>query len=377
MSNINQLIATANNYQPPAMLDPGYRQEMQTRGMQNELAKQQLATFPEQQKLEQEKMRVSKMWLDLREEAMKLGPDIDMDYDFGGTTLNLKGKRDDIAKVLETYAKHPDQVDANAIKWAGVQHGVSITGKKAEAPIMGDPAWIKAKEEEARINAKYRAPEKPEKLTFDERGFQDWSKKAENVGKGVDDYLLWKKTTETKGEKKDYKIENQLRDEYNTGAKPFIVVRDSYSRIMASAKNPSAAGDLSMIYNYMKMLDPGSTVREGEFATAAATGSYGDRIKEFVNKVLTGQRLSAEVRQDFLTRSSSIFKEQQNSHSKFKSEYERLAKSHGVSPSDVIVDYNTISPEQANDPYEVGAVYEDAKGSRKKYAGNGKWDEAQ
>ena len=36
---------------------------------------------------------------------------------------------------------------------------------------------------------------------------------------------------------------------------------------------PDAAGDMALIFSYMKMLDPNSTVREGEYATAQDAGS--------------------------------------------------------------------------------------------------------
>jgi hypothetical protein len=63
-------------------------------------------------------------------------------------------------------------------------------------------------------------------------------------------------------------VENKLRDDFLKGSKVFVDTKDAYTRIQDSASDPSAAGDLALIFNYMKMLDPGSTVREGEFATA-------------------------------------------------------------------------------------------------------------
>ena len=163
-----------------------------------------------------------------------------------------------------------------------------------------------------------------------------------------------------------------LRQEFINQSKTFVEVRDSYNRIKASSKTPSPAGDLAMIFNYMKMLDPGSVVRESEFATAAQTGAYGERIKAAVQKVVSGERLSDAMRNDFKGRADMLYDEQGKSHEKLKSEYDRLAKESGVESSQVIIDYLTGE-------FTPGEVYQGQDGSFRKYAGkdpqgNHKWE---
>jgi len=62
----------------------------------------------------------------------------------------------------------------------------------------------------------------------------------------------------------------------------------------------SAADDLSMVFNFMKTLDPQSVVRDSEFKTAADAKAWVDKNEDLANqpvvkaifaKVLTGQRL--------------------------------------------------------------------------------------
>ena len=57
----------------------------------------------------------------------------------------------------------------------------------------------------------------------------------------------------------------------------------------------------------MKVLDPGSTVREGEFANAQNSGSVPQRIRAIYNSVVEGTRLTETQRQDFLTRAGDLF----------------------------------------------------------------------
>ncbi len=80
----------------------------------------------------------------------------------------------------------------------------------------------------------------------------------------------------------------------------------SYNTISSAAENPSAAGDLSLIFQYMKVLDPGSTVREGEFANAQNAAGVPDRIRNLFNNWSKGQRLDENQRQDFITQAKKI-----------------------------------------------------------------------
>jgi hypothetical protein len=61
----------------------------------------------------------------------------------------------------------------------------------------------------------------------------------------------------------------------------------------------SGAGDIALVTSFMKMLDPGSVVRETEFATAANAGGLLARLTGLAKKVEDGQFLSAQQRADF------------------------------------------------------------------------------
>ena len=135
-----------------------------------------------------------------------------------------------------------------------------------------------------------------------------------------------------------FKDEQGLRKEFLDITKPFRTVRDSFARVQASSKEPSAAGDLALIFNYMKMLDPGSVVRESEFAQAAATGAWGERFKAAGLRMLEGERLSPVMRKDFVSRAGSLMKRQKAQFGRNREEYTRLAKEYEIPPSRVIVE---------------------------------------
>lgn len=104
---------------------------------------------------------------------------------------------------------------------------------------------------------------------------------------------------------------NTLRTTADKFSKEFRTVEDAFARIKAVADNPSGAGDLALIFNFMKMLDPGSTVRESEFATAQNAAGVPELIRNRWNRVFNGERLGVETRKDFLNQTTSLFNAQQ------------------------------------------------------------------
>lgn len=134
--------------------------------------------------------------------------------------------------------------------------------------------------------------------------------------------------------------EKDLRKEFATGSKTFIDVRDGFKRVQAAAKNPSAAGDLALVFNYMKVLDPGSTVREGEFATAAASGSFGERVKAAGAMIMSGERLSDAQRVDFEGRAQKLYEAQLGSYKEHEDTYRGLAERNGLNVDNVVRDYS-------------------------------------
>ena len=149
--------------------------------------------------------------------------------------------------------------------------------------------------------------------------------------------------------------ERGMRADFTKLSGTFIDSRDSYARVVASAQDPSAAGDLAMIFNYMKVLDPGSTVREGEFATAARAGDFGDRIQVAAQTIFSGKKLSNVQRMDFLKRAGMLFQKQLQKQTQLELTYQQLAKAKKIDPGIIVLDYvneyrSMLQPAEAPGP---------------------------
>lgn len=132
--------------------------------------------------------------------------------------------------------------------------------------------------------------------------------------------------------------ETTLRNNYQDQSKSFGPVQDAYGRITSVPE--SAAGDLSLIYSYVKMLDPGSVVRESEFATAETARPllerYGisyDAVKSFYE----GKRLTPGARQDFVSSATSLYDAAVEQQAARDEEYRNIATRNNLNPDNIIL----------------------------------------
>lgn len=130
--------------------------------------------------------------------------------------------------------------------------------------------------------------------------------------------------------------ESKFRKEYSDQTKGYQEVKSAYGRVLAS--DDSAVGDLSLIFGYMKMLDPGSVVREGEFATAQNAAGVPERIVNIYNKIISGERLNDSQRKAFKGQAERLFKQAGQQESEVRRGLERIAKGYGLNTANIFLE---------------------------------------
>jgi len=136
--------------------------------------------------------------------------------------------------------------------------------------------------------------------------------------------------------------EGKFRKEYSDQTKGYQEVKSAYGRVLASEDN--AVGDLSLIFGYMKMLDPGSVVREGEFATAQNAAGVPERIQNIYNQVVSGQRLSPSQRQSFKGQAGKLYSTAQTQEAQVRQGIERIAKGYGLNAANIFYTPTEVAP---------------------------------
>ena len=137
---------------------------------------------------------------------------------------------------------------------------------------------------------------------------------------------------------KTFGNEGDLRKEFTIQVKPFIELSQAYQKIETAAKNSSPAGDIALVYGFMKVLDPGSVVREGEFATAQNAGSVPESVRNMYNRAMSGERLGENTRLDFLNQARNIIESQRQISGDLVQRYTDIAKRSKLNPEQVVFD---------------------------------------
>lgn len=111
----------------------------------------------------------------------------------------------------------------------------------------------------------------------------------------------------------------------------------AFAKVKAAAtvKAPQAADDMALIFGYMKILDPGSTVREGEYASAKNTTGVPGQIINLYNQAKDGKLLNAQQRGDFLSSAEKAYGAQSSEAKKIMDAYAAEAQRTGVDPASV------------------------------------------
>lgn len=163
-----------------------------------------------------------------------------------------------------------------------------------------------------------------------------------------------------------------LRGEWTKLTKEYRDIGGMWAKIRDAGTNPTAANDLAMIFGYMKILDPGSVVREGEFANAQNAAGVAPRIRNLYNRAKEGTRLTPEQRQEFLQSAYGAVKSQLPALQALDVQFRNIAASDNLDPSRIIINplQGALLPRVTDDEkgqavfdgLPVGALFEDAAG---------------
>jgi hypothetical protein len=138
----------------------------------------------------------------------------------------------------------------------------------------------------------------------------------------------------------DQDTEMKLGDDYRAQSKPFKEVSDAYKTITTSLEKAttSPAATLAGATKFMKLLDPGSVVRESELGMAlAATGVF-DRAMNYHNTLLKGKVLTAQQAADFKNIAGQIYQAAQQQQQMLDKDYTTKAETYKLRPGMVVQD---------------------------------------
>jgi hypothetical protein len=134
--------------------------------------------------------------------------------------------------------------------------------------------------------------------------------------------------------------------------KDFVTIRDNYKRMTVMAKQASGQGDLSIIFAYMKVLDPTSVVREAEYNNAAEAVGKLPQLANIPRQWIAGKKLTPAGRDGFISAARALYGEKERDYKRAVVQYTEQAKAFGVDPALVLRDYTADqTPEPQGNPF--------------------------
>ncbi len=145
---------------------------------------------------------------------------------------------------------------------------------------------------------------------------------------------------------KTFEQEEKLRKEFQGRTKVYGELGTTYNNIKSSAEAKNGPGDIALITGFMKMLDPGSVVRETEFATARDTAGLYERLLNTSQKLQSGQlfALDSKQRQEYVNLAKQYLDSAQKKAGEDKKALGVVVKNYRLNPD------NVFGPETAETP---------------------------
>lgn len=100
------------------------------------------------------------------------------------------------------------------------------------------------------------------------------------------------------------KVGLDIQDKVRSAFKQDNVIASQYRAMQTAVANPSPQGDTALLYSFFKVLDPESTVREGEIDMVKASRSIPDQFKGYAQRLAGGGTLLPSERQDLLNQAA-------------------------------------------------------------------------
>jgi hypothetical protein len=135
--------------------------------------------------------------------------------------------------------------------------------------------------------------------------------------------------------KEKFTQEEKIRKEWQVRSKMYSELQGTFNTLKASADSSNGPGDIALITGFMKMLDPGSVVRETEFATARDTAGLFTQLQNRLEKAKNGQLLDPKQRNEYVALSQKYLDSAQKKAAQEKKDLGIVVKNYKLNPENV------------------------------------------
>ena len=149
----------------------------------------------------------------------------------------------------------------------------------------------------------------------------------------IDAAIPFEKRKEAKGIRAEYQKETE-----KLGTRGVI---NSYRDVVSmAAEGSTGKTDIALLTKFMKTLDPGSVVREGEFHIAADASPALRAVVTRMKGLVTGEKLAPADRKEFAAAVTKLLKPKLRTQKEINHRYKSVIRQHGLPHSLVVEDFS-------------------------------------
>lgn len=145
----------------------------------------------------------------------------------------------------------------------------------------------------------------------------------------------------------------KLQGDFDAATKNYRGAIDSANSITALSKDSTPQQQTAMIFQYMKTLDPSSTVREGEFALVGKTAGLSDRAVNALRKLDNGSRLNEAQIADIVGAAQVLSRNAKQNLDLTSAEYDRRAAKFGL-PTGLFYEPQEVQQDVVDNKFSQG-----------------------
>lgn len=112
--------------------------------------------------------------------------------------------------------------------------------------------------------------------------------------------------------------------------KDFNDMQSAFKQVQSSLKQENPIGDVAAATKIMKLLDPGSVVRESELGISMAAAGKMDRLQNYVTNWAQGTKLTPTQRQDFQNLANELYAAAGQTYNAKRGEYLVFGEKYGL-----------------------------------------------
>jgi len=133
---------------------------------------------------------------------------------------------------------------------------------------------------------------------------------------------------------KRFEFEEKLRERYEKNSKDFREISNAFTSIKGTGGvDASPVNRVAKVFAFVKMIDPGSVVREGDFEALRNTRGFAlspDWFKQEVDRVATGAPIKDETVRQINAAATDLYKSSRARDTATREEIDSVAKEYGL-----------------------------------------------